>query len=121
VYGEDYDRGMSVSGRQRRERRSFGASAPPLFALPRADRKPRHTRQCFTMWMRTMRRARTRGGAQSAILDCLVLDSNSDWDGDGLDYNTSLTTCRHLRATAVAEFVQRQASRLTVNWRSLET
>jgi len=37
VYGEAYGRGMSVIGRQRREGRSFSASAPPLSALPPAD------------------------------------------------------------------------------------
>jgi len=37
MYGEAYGRWMSVSERQRREGRSFGASAPPLSALPSAD------------------------------------------------------------------------------------
>jgi len=37
VYGDAYGQEMSVSGRQRREGRSFNASAPPLFALSAAD------------------------------------------------------------------------------------
>jgi len=40
VYGEAYGRGMSVSGRQHREERSWSASAPFLSALPPADWHP---------------------------------------------------------------------------------
>jgi len=39
VYGEAYGRGVSASGRQRREGRSFSASAPPS-VLPPADWHP---------------------------------------------------------------------------------
>ena len=37
VYGEAYDRGMSVSGRQRREERRFSTPAPLLSVLPPTD------------------------------------------------------------------------------------
>jgi len=43
MYGKAYSRGMSFSGRQRRQRRSWSAEAPPLSALSPADRKPRYT------------------------------------------------------------------------------
>jgi len=81
VYGEAYGRGMSVSGRQRRQGRSFsadrgGASAlqlrPCLPCLPLAtplDRKPCRRRR---RWAVEANSASRTAGATSDIIECIV-------------------------------------------------